>query len=174
MKFMGPHGDRGGVLTGTVFDRAAPTYGRVGPDFFSDLGELLVDRSNVPVGSKVIDVGAGTGAVTQFAAVQVGPEGSVLAIDIAPEMLTRLRQRLDARSPVSVATAVMDAGRLGVRSDLFDAVLSGIALQSMPDPRRCGGDVQGGAFGGQVRDLDLHRVVVGRGLPVAVACRPPS
>ena len=152
MKFMGPHGDRGGVLTGTVFDRAAPTYGRVGPDFFSDLGELLVDRSNVPVGSKVIDVGAGTGAVTQFAAVQVGPEGSVLAIDIAPEMLTRLRQRLDARSPVSVATAVMDAGRLGVRSDLFDAVLSGIALQSMPDPpplwRRCAGWCVRGAGSG--------------------------
>ena len=149
---MGPHGDRGGVLTGTVFDRAAPTYGRVGPDFFSDLGELLVDRSNVPVGSKVIDVGAGTGAVTQFAAVQVGPEGSVLAIDIAPEMLTRLRQRLEARSPVYVATAVMDAGRLGVRSDLFDAVLSGIALQSMPDPRAAVAEMcrvvrSGGRFG---------------------------
>ena len=80
------------------------------------------------------------------------PQGSVLAIDIAPEMLTRLLQRLDARSPVSVATAVMDAGRLGVRSDLFDAVLSGIALQSMPDPRAAVAEMcrvvrSGGRFG---------------------------
>jgi SAM-dependent methyltransferase len=100
----------------------------------------------------VIDVGAGTGAVTQFAAAQVGPAGSVLAIDVAPEMLAHLRQRLDGQSPVTIATAVMDAGRLGVRSDLFDAALSGIALQSMPDPRAAIAEMcrvmrSGGTFG---------------------------
>jgi ubiquinone/menaquinone biosynthesis C-methylase UbiE len=135
MRCMEPHGVGGSVPAGTVFDRAASTYGRVGPDFFTDLGELLVNRSNVPVGSKLIDVGAGTGAVTRFAAAQVGSAGSVLAIDVAPEMLAHLRQRLEGKSPVTIATGVMDAGRLGVRSGLFDAALSGIALQSMPDPR---------------------------------------
>jgi SAM-dependent methyltransferase len=133
MKSMGPRSEPVGVLPGTVFDRAASTYGRVGPDFFSDFGELLVERSSLTLGSSVIDVGAGTGAVTQFAVAEVGLEGSVLAIDIAPEMLKQLPQRLDPEIPVCV-TAAMDAGLLGVRSDFFDAALSGIALQSMPEP----------------------------------------
>jgi ubiquinone/menaquinone biosynthesis C-methylase UbiE len=117
-----------------MFDRAAPTYGQVGPDFFSDLGDLLVSRVSIPGGSKVIDVGAGTGAVIFTASLRLGSSGSVLAVDLAPKMLAQLRCRLDGRTPAPFTTAVMDAALLGVRSASFDVALSGIALQSMSDP----------------------------------------
>jgi ubiquinone/menaquinone biosynthesis C-methylase UbiE len=80
-----------------VFDRAASSYGRVGPDFFSDLGALLVEYAAVPAGSKMIDIGAGTGAVSLAASHRLGSSGSVLAIDLAPEMLAQLRQRFVKR-----------------------------------------------------------------------------
>lgn len=135
-----------------MFDRAAPTYGQVGPDFFSALGDLLVERASVSVGSNVIDVGAGTGAVTQAAAVRLGSSGSLLAIDLAPQMLAQLRRRLDGRVSVSLATSVMDAGFLGVRASSFDVALSGIALQSMADPSAAAAEMcrvirPGGTFG---------------------------
>jgi ubiquinone/menaquinone biosynthesis C-methylase UbiE len=120
---------------GTMFDRAAPTYGQVGPDFFSELGDLLVTRVTIPAGSKLIDVGAGTGAVSLAASMRLGSSGSVLAIDLAPKMLAELRYRLDGRTPTPFMTAVMDAAFLGVRSASFDVALSGIALQSMSDPQ---------------------------------------
>src|ERR1700677_1388997 len=120
---------------GTVFDRAAPTYGQVGPDFFRDLGNLLVERATIPAGSRIIDVCAGTGAVSLAASRKVGPGGSVLAIEVAPKMLTQLRHRLDGYTSTRLTTAVMDAGFLGVRSSTFDVAPSGIALQSMPDPQ---------------------------------------
>jgi len=83
----------------------------------------------------MIDVGAGTGAVSQAASPRLGPTGSVLAVDLASEMLAQLRHRLDGHTPPPIMTAVMDAGFLGVRSSTFDVALSGIALQSMPDPQ---------------------------------------
>jgi O-methyltransferase/aklanonic acid methyltransferase len=148
MEFSPPKGKGGG----TVFDRAASSYGRVGPDFFSDLGALLVEHANVPAGSRMIDIGAGTGAVSLAASHRLGSSGSVLAVDFAPEMLAQLWQRLHGTTHSSLMTAVMDAARLGVGSGLFDVALSGIALQSMLDPRAavlemCRVLRSGGAFG---------------------------
>jgi O-methyltransferase/aklanonic acid methyltransferase len=140
---------------GTVFDRAASSYGRVGPDFFSDLGFLLVERTAVPAGARMIDVGAGTGAVSLAASLRLGPTGSVLAVDLAPEILAQFRHRLEGHTSTPFMTAVMDAGSLGVRSSTFDLALSGIALQTMPDPQAAVSEMcrvlrPGGLFGASV------------------------
>ncbi len=137
---------------GTVFDRAAPTYGQVGPDFFSDLGALLVTRMSIPSGSKLIDVGAGTGAVSAAASQRLGTSGFVFAVDVALKMLAQLRSRFDGLTETPIVTALMDAAALGVRSASVDVALSGIALQSMSDPRSavdemCRVQRPGGAFG---------------------------
>lgn len=147
---MGPGAEHG--CRGNVFDRAAPTYGHVGPDFFSVLGDLLVERVTIPAGSKVIDIGAGTGAVSQAVIRRLGHGGSIVAIDIAPKMLGQLKRRLARRTTVAIASAVMDAGNLGISSGSFDVALSGIALQSMPDPpaavaEMCRAIRSGGTFG---------------------------
>jgi SAM-dependent methyltransferase len=107
----------------------------VGPDFFSTLGQLLVERSAISRGSRVLDVGAGTGAVTESICNQVGQSGFVFAVDISWQMLARLRQRLDATVQPIPSVAITDAAALPAVSDFFDAALSGIALQSMPDPK---------------------------------------
>ena len=63
---------QGPVEAASAFDRATRSNGLVGTDFFSDLGHLLVDQTQVAPGAMVLDVGAGTGAVTlarQLAAV---------------------------------------------------------------------------------------------------------
>ena len=138
-----------------MFDRAAASYGRVGPDFCSGLGALLVERTMVPIGARMIDVGSGTGAVSLAASPRLGPTGSVLAVDLAPEMLAQLRYRLDGHMSTPFTTAVMDAGFLGVRSSTFDVALSGIALQSMPDPQAAVSEMcrvlrSGGSFGASV------------------------
>src|SRR5262245_8132551 len=45
-------------------------------------------------GSTVADVGAGSGYITTRMASRVGPEGKVYAVDIQPEMLTLLGERI--------------------------------------------------------------------------------
>jgi len=46
-----------------IFGRAAPTYDRVGPRFFSHFGRRLVTLAQIPGGAKVLDVATGRGAV---------------------------------------------------------------------------------------------------------------
>lgn len=117
-----------------VFDRAAATYGRVGPDFFSDYGARLVELARVDPGSRVLDVAAGTGAGALVAARATGPAGSVLATDLSYQMLQKLHGAARARALVNIEVAQMDAQRLAFRPRTFDYVLCGFALHSFSNP----------------------------------------
>jgi ubiquinone/menaquinone biosynthesis C-methylase UbiE len=54
-------------------------------------------------GERVADIGAGTGYFTFQVAEAVGPSGTVLALDIAPEMLEYLDLRVKARKATNVS-----------------------------------------------------------------------
>ena len=53
--------------------------------------EKVLDTLKIAPGSVVADIGAGTGYYSLRLAKRVGPQGRVLATDIQPEMLSRLR-----------------------------------------------------------------------------------
>lgn len=111
-----------------VFDRVADGYDEVVP-FFATFGQRLVSWAGVTEGHRVLDVGAGKGAVTFAALRSVGIAGSVLAIDVAPRLIADLdgaADRLTAR--------VMDAERLELSDQSYDLVLSGFTLHLLPNP----------------------------------------
>lgn len=117
-----------------VFDRAAATYGRVGPDFFSHYGTRLVELARVDPGSRVLDVAAGTGASALVAASASGSAGSVLATDLSYQMLQQLHRAAHARAFANIDLALMDAQRLAVGPGTFNYVLCGFALNSFSNP----------------------------------------
>jgi ubiquinone/menaquinone biosynthesis C-methylase UbiE len=95
--------------------------------------ETILDLANVVVGSRVLDVAAGTGEQTILAARRVGPTGSVLATDIAAEMLKAAAEAARRAGLSNVATRVMDAQRLDLDAESFDAAICRIALMFIPD-----------------------------------------
>ena len=90
--------------------------------------ELLGAR----LGSRLVDVGCGTGDVVRALAGRVGPTGSVLGIDPSETMLTEARRRADSTTPVEF--------RLGEITDLelddacCDGVLCERVVQHLASP----------------------------------------
>ncbi|MFO0888087.1 MAG: class I SAM-dependent methyltransferase [Isosphaeraceae bacterium] len=58
--------------------------------------ETMLDVLKIPPGATVADVGAGAGYHSIRLAKRVGPEGTVLATDVQPEMIQMLRQNVRA------------------------------------------------------------------------------
>jgi len=78
-----------------VWDRISQIYWSEIDRRFEPVVDSVLARADLQAGEHVLDVGTGTGAVAEKAAVAVGPGGHVLAIDISPEMLTLARARAD-------------------------------------------------------------------------------
>ena len=58
--------------------------------------ELLIRSLPVKPGDVIADIGAGTGYFTRRLASKVGPKGKVFAVDIQPEMIAHLTNRMAA------------------------------------------------------------------------------
>ena len=58
--------------------------------------ELLVKSLPVKPGEVIADIGAGTGYFTRQLAPKVGPKGKVFAVDVQPEMIALLTNRMAA------------------------------------------------------------------------------
>jgi 2-polyprenyl-3-methyl-5-hydroxy-6-metoxy-1,4-benzoquinol methylase len=102
--------------------------------FFGDLTEYALRRAGLAEGSRVLDVGCGTGDVSFLAARLVGPEGSVLGLDRAPEAVATARSRADGARLTTVSFTVGDVHDDAL--DLggpFDAVIGRFVLKYLPD-----------------------------------------
>lgn len=128
-----PSPDQRKTLIAGVFDRASETYDDVGVEYFSAFGRRLVELAGVAAGESVLDVGCGRGAVTFAAAEAVGPEGSVLGVDLAPGMVQRATEAAAVRGLDNVTFRVGDAEAPRAEGP-YDAVLGGLIVFFLPDP----------------------------------------
>jgi ubiquinone/menaquinone biosynthesis C-methylase UbiE len=118
--------------------RGAAARGRaLGP-----LTELMLDLAGVAVGSRVLDLGAGTGDQTLMAARRIGPGGMVLATDISAAMLALTQEAARAADLPNVETRMMDAQRLELEPGSFDAAMARFSLQFVPDVERALAEVR--------------------------------
>ncbi len=114
------------------FGRAASTYDRVGPRFFSRFGRCLIEAARIPAGARVLDVAAGRGAVLFSAAEAVGERGKVLGIDLASLMVEETSREIELRALLNVDLRRMDAEHLQLPDESFDFVLCGFAVFFFP------------------------------------------
>ncbi len=94
---------------------------------------LMLTLARVRRGGRVLDIAAGTGDQTLLAARQVGPTGSVLATDIAAEMLAVAAEAARGAGLANVSTQVADAQHLDLPPDAFDAAISRFGIMFFAD-----------------------------------------
>jgi ubiquinone/menaquinone biosynthesis C-methylase UbiE len=116
-----------------LFDRAAESYGRVGPSLSEQLGALLLQHVNLRGDETVLDVAAGTGASALPAARKLEPRGLVVAVDLAHPMLSRLKEEVSCNALGNLLHGQMDAQALAFPIEAFDVVVCGLALNSFSD-----------------------------------------
>ncbi len=100
---------------------------------YNDYTEHALRLAGLRPGMRVLDVGCGPGDVSFIAARLVGPTGSVLGVDAAPEMieLARARAAEQGLSAVRFTQAAVDA--IGL-DEPVDAVVGRLILMHLPDP----------------------------------------
>jgi ubiquinone/menaquinone biosynthesis C-methylase UbiE len=116
-----------------LFGRAAPSYNRVGPPFFSELATRLVQHVHLRPTDRVLDVATGTGAVLAEVA-RRAPQVQLAGVDLSPQMIEEARQRLRDLGRADVDLRVMDGEQLAFEPDSFDVVFCSSGLDLLPDP----------------------------------------
>jgi SAM-dependent methyltransferase len=111
------------------YERSADMW-RSGPELiYRCFARVLVGLAPVPLaGLRLLDVGAGTGAVSRaLRAVGARP----VAVDASPAMLSGARSGLNELDAV-----VADAGRLPFGDKSFDGLFAGLLLNHVAEPHR--------------------------------------
>jgi demethylmenaquinone methyltransferase/2-methoxy-6-polyprenyl-1,4-benzoquinol methylase len=120
---------------GALFDRIAGVYDPLNL-VISGFQEprwrrRLVAATHLRPGMAAIDVATGTGAVARDLGRTVGPTGSVLGIDISPEMVARAAAHTG--TPAWVRYEQSNALALPVADDAFDAATIAFGMRNLPD-----------------------------------------
>jgi len=132
-----------------VFDRAAPTYDRVGEAYHDHFGTLLVAAAGIRPGGSVLDVACGRGAAL-IPAARRAAGGRVLGVDLSPAMVAAAVTAL-AEAGLAAEVTEMDAEHLALDDASFDVALCAFGLFFFPDPEAAVAEVRrvvrpGGAF----------------------------
>jgi SAM-dependent methyltransferase len=110
--------------------RFAPVMGAAGASWLDrsereleEEPERAISLLSLKPGAIVADVGAGSGYMTEKLAKRVGSTGKVYAVDIQPEMLRLLNQRLIARRITNVVAVQGDVDDPRLPSSILDLEL---------------------------------------------------
>jgi len=103
---------------------------KVAPLLMASYVEEFADRLDIGAGHDVVEVAAGTGALTSVLARRAK---SVLATDFAPKMIEVLRERLAQAGATNVRFEVMDGQALELEDDSFDRAACCFGLMLFPD-----------------------------------------
>jgi len=160
----------------STWDRMAADYHHEEDPRFAPAVDHVVARAELRAGDAVLDLGTGTGSVALKAAQAVGPAGTVLAVDISPEMLRVATSRAAATGVLNIAFREGSAESIPADDASADAIASSLCLMFVPDraaaARECarvlktGGRFSAGVWGPPERNDLVHmQQILGRFAP---------
>jgi ubiquinone/menaquinone biosynthesis C-methylase UbiE len=116
-----------------TYNAAADSYDDAANSFWDRFGRKTIERLDLKRGAEVLDVCCGSGASAIPAAQAVGPEGSVLGIDLAESLLEIARTKAKVLGLENVEYRGGDMLDLGLPESRFDAVVCVFGIFFVPD-----------------------------------------
>lgn len=143
--------------------------------------DRILDRAGVAPGMRVLEVGPGPGMYTLPLARRVaslGQDGKVTCLEIQPEMIAMLRDRLRAAGVANVEVVQGDGTRMPLPESVFDIVFIVDVVGEIPDKGaffdECARVLKSGgilAVTEQISDPDFHLPTRVRMLATAAGLR---
>ena len=119
----------------------------------------IVAACKLKPGMRVADVGAGTGLFTRLFAREVGLDGKVYAVDIAPKFIRHIEKTCKEVDIANVAGVVCSADSVKLPSQSVDRVFICDTYHHFEFPLRTMSSIhQALRPGGQVILIDFHRI----------------
>jgi SAM-dependent methyltransferase len=139
------------------------------------LAEPFLDFVGLGPACNVLDVGCGTGALTE-AILRRHPHNTAVGVDPSPDFLEEARSRIDGER---ARFEVVDARSIPEPDASFDAALSMLALNFVPEPMAAVREMsrvtkQGGSVGGVLWDISDGMLMLRRFWDAAVEIDPAA
>ncbi len=115
-------------MTGTIFSGSGDAYDRFMGRYSTQLAPAFAEFAGVAAGMRVLDVGAGTGALTQELVARLGAE-NVAGAEPSPDYAAVLRERFPG-----VEIRQVPAADLPWDDGVFDATLAQLVVVFVEDP----------------------------------------
>ncbi len=115
-------------------ERYARRWNDPARDAYQKPDEILAALGDVQ-GRTVVDIGAGTGYLLPKLSEAVGPEGSVIALDVEPEMITYIEQMLDKEELTNVRARLGGGNAPNLDAACVDAAVTLNAWHHVLDRR---------------------------------------
>lgn len=116
-----------------TYNAAADCFDAVPLAFWDRYGRRTVERMVLRRGATVLDVCCGTGASALPAAKAAGPDGRVIGVDLAEELLKLGRAKAHAAGLHNIELRRADMTDLGFPDRCFDAVICVFGIFFVPD-----------------------------------------
>lgn len=97
------------IKENNLWDDISEDFGKIGPNYWNEFGERLIELSDINQGGRVLDIGMGRGASLFPAIDKVGLEGFVFGIDNSNGMVRETNKDLIARKVTNGVVKVMNA-----------------------------------------------------------------
>ena len=119
--------------TAATYNAASDAYDDPANSFWDRFGRRTIERLELESGARVLDACCGSGASAIPAAERVGPQGSVLGIDLAENLLVLARAKARDRGLENVEFRHRDLLDAGLPASGFDAVVCVFGIFFVPD-----------------------------------------
>jgi ubiquinone/menaquinone biosynthesis C-methylase UbiE len=116
-----------------TYNAAADFYDHPTNTFWERYGRRTIERLKLPNGASVLDVCCGSGASAIPAAQAVGPDGSVIGVDLAENLLKLARTKANRLGLRSIHFQIGDLTALPFADRSFDAVVCVFGIFFVPD-----------------------------------------
>ena len=123
----------GKARAAAAYNAAADRYDDPALSFWDRYGRRTIERLRLPRGKRVLDVCCGSGASAIPAAEVVGPEGYVIGIDLAENLLALARTKARTRDLHNIEFRAGNILDLDFPDASFDAVVCVFGIFFVPD-----------------------------------------